>query len=545
MSVPDQDLLGESTGVKDGFKHSPLPSTKSELTTEQAPESALTPDKASQQYPHGIRLFLVVSALLLSMFLIALDMSVDNIGWYASAFFITLAVFQSAWGKAYQYFDLKLTFLLTIFLFEVGSLICGVAQNSITLIIGRAIAGLGGAGVTGGVYTIMAFTVPPPKVPKYLGLIGAVFSVASVAGPLLGGVFAGEATWRWCFYLNLPVGGVAMAILILFFQTPEAVKPIPVTVKELLVVMDIPGIVLCMGSLICLSLAMQWGGTSKPWSSPDVIGTLVGFAIMLVSFVVDQWYFGEKAMLVLRVFRHRTVLAVSIFIFFLNSANFLLIYNLPEYFQIVQGASAIDSGLQNLSLILSTALTTLISGYALGKVRIYPAFLITSAGFLTLGAGLIYTLDSGSSLGKIIGFQILVGVGVGMGIQVPVAAAQDAFVAGGSPADVPVATAVVLFFQLIAGAVFVAASQALLTTRMVATLATLAPGLAPSTVLGVGATEIRSVFSGSDLSNVVQAYMAGIKDSWAMSIGLAGVTFLIAFTGKWGKMHEAPAVSVA
>lgn len=106
-----------------------------------------------------------------------------------------------------------------------------------------------------------------------------------------------------------------MAILILFFQTPEAVKPIPVTVKELLVVMDIPGIVLCMGSLICLSLAMQWGGTSKPWSSPDVIGTLVGFAIMLVSFVVDQWYFGEKAMLVLRVFRHRTVLAVSIFIF--------------------------------------------------------------------------------------------------------------------------------------------------------------------------------------------------------------------------------------
>lgn len=229
----------------------------------------------------------------------------------------------------------------------------------------------------------------------------------------------------------------------------------------------------------------------------------------------------------------------------LNSANFLLIYNLPEYFQIVQGASAIDSGLQNLALILSTALTTLISGYALGKVRIYPAFLITSAGFLTLGAGLIYTLDSGSSLGKIIGFQILVGVGVGMGIQVPVAAAQDAFVAGGSPADVPVATAVVLFFQLIAGAVFVAASQALLTTRMVATLATLAPGLAPSTVLGVGATEIRSVFSGSDLSNVVQAYMAGIKDSWAMSIGLAGVTFLVAFTGKWGKMHGAPAVSVA
>ena len=171
------------------------------------------------QLPTNFRLFAIILALVLSMFLVSLDMtivataipritdefhSLQDVGWYGSAFFLTLASFQSTWGKAYRYFDLKLTFLMSIFIFEVGSLICGVSQNSVTLIVGRAIAGLGGAGVASGVYIIIAFSAPPDKRAAYTGILGATYGVASVVGPLLGGVFTDHATWRWAFYVNLP-----------------------------------------------------------------------------------------------------------------------------------------------------------------------------------------------------------------------------------------------------------------------------------------------------------------------------------------------------
>jgi MFS family permease len=123
--------------------------------------------------------------------------SLDDISWYGSAFFMTLGGFQSMWGKAYKYFPLKLTFLIAIFIFELGSLICGVAPNSLTFIIGRAIAGVGAAGIGSGAYTIVAFAAEPKKRATYTGTLGAAYGVAAVAGPLVGGVLTDKASWRW------------------------------------------------------------------------------------------------------------------------------------------------------------------------------------------------------------------------------------------------------------------------------------------------------------------------------------------------------------
>jgi MFS transporter, DHA2 family, glioxin efflux transporter len=165
------------------------------------------------EYPAAFRLAMIVVALALSVFLVALDMtivataiphitdqfhSLDQVGWYGSAFFLTLASFQSTWGKAYKYFPLKASFLISILIFEIGSLVCGVAKNSTTLIVGRAIAGAGGAGIASGAYTIIAFSAPPQQRPAFTGVLGAAYGIASVIGPLLGGVFTDKLTWRWC-----------------------------------------------------------------------------------------------------------------------------------------------------------------------------------------------------------------------------------------------------------------------------------------------------------------------------------------------------------
>lgn len=169
----------------------------------------------SALYPGPAKLFPILLAVVLSIFLVALDMtivataipritdefqSLNDVGWYGSAFFLTVAAFQSTWGKAYKYFDLKWTFMVAIFIFEVGSLICGVAPNSTALIVGRAIAGAGGAGIASGAYTILAFAVEPARVAAFTGILGATYAVASVVGPLLGGVFTDNVSWRWCFY---------------------------------------------------------------------------------------------------------------------------------------------------------------------------------------------------------------------------------------------------------------------------------------------------------------------------------------------------------
>lgn len=244
---------------------------------EQQDDLALHPVESSM-YPSMAKLMPILLAIVLAIFLVALDMtivataiphitdefhSLNDVGWYGSAFFLTVAAFQSAWGKAYKYFPLKWSFLIAIFIFEVGSLICAVAPNSTALIVGRAIAGAGGAGIASGCYTILAFAVEPAKVAAFTGILGASYAVASVAGPLLGGVFTQYVSWRWCFYINLPIGGLSAVIILVFFKAPKAAKPQPAPMKEKILQLDLGGAFMIMAAIVCLILALQWGGTTK------------------------------------------------------------------------------------------------------------------------------------------------------------------------------------------------------------------------------------------------------------------------------------------
>ncbi|EER23998.1 Major Facilitator Superfamily protein [Coccidioides posadasii C735 delta SOWgp] len=280
------------------------------------------------QYPRGATLAFIVIALILSIFLPSLDMTIvataipkitdefhglDKVSWYGSAFFMTNGGFQSSWGKAYKYFPLKMTFLLSILVLELGSLICAGAPNSTTLIASRAISGLGAAGIGTGAYTIIAFVAEPRERAMFTGIIGVSYGFASDAGPLIGGVFPAKVSWRWCFYINLPIGGVSALIILLLFHAPYSAKPVPASWKEKLLQMDIVGIAMIMGAVVTYILALQYGGQSKAWNSAQVIGLLVAFVVILIVFCVWERFQGERAMVIPRLFKQRTVaLAISI-----------------------------------------------------------------------------------------------------------------------------------------------------------------------------------------------------------------------------------------
>ncbi|PNP48476.1 hypothetical protein THARTR1_10324 [Trichoderma harzianum] len=218
-------------------------------------------EPTADEYPHGLRLITLVLAINLAMFLASLDQTIlgtaipkitdefhglSQVSWYGSAYFMCLGGFQSTWGKVYKYFPLKISFAIAVFVFEVGSLICGVARNSNTFIVGRAIAGIGGAGITSGSTVILAFSAEPAKRPTLMSTMGVTYCIAFILEPLIGGAFSEKVTWRWCFYINLPIGGVAMALFFLFFRTPSVSTTQDATLKEKLLHMDPVGTLLAV-----------------------------------------------------------------------------------------------------------------------------------------------------------------------------------------------------------------------------------------------------------------------------------------------------------
>jgi len=307
------------------------PTSDASLTHAANHADVLPEDKIDEsEYPKGMRFWSIVMALILSIFLASLDLtiistaiptitdqfqSLADVGWYASALFLPVAATQSMWGKAFKYFSVKLVFMFSIFIFEVGSLICGVAPNSETFIAGRAITGAGVAGTFSGCYIIIAFSTSPKTRPAMTSILGATYAVASIVGPLIGGAFTNGVSWRWCFYINLPFGGLAAAAILFSFRPPRAAAPVKASLKEKFIQMDILGTALIMVSVVCYLLALQWGGIAKVWSNAGVVGCLVGFGLLAIAFAVNEWWMGEKALVHPTYLRHRTVMSGCLYSF--------------------------------------------------------------------------------------------------------------------------------------------------------------------------------------------------------------------------------------
>ncbi|CAH0028936.1 unnamed protein product [Clonostachys rhizophaga] len=500
------------------------------------------------EYPKGSHLVLVTTALVLSVFLVALDQTIvgtaipkitdefkglQYVSWYGTAYFMTSAGFQSSWGKVPIYFNLKYSFLVAMLVFELGSLICGVAPTATAFIVGRAIAGLGCAGITTCAMTIIVLSSRPENVPRFMGVIGATYNIGAVCGPLIGGAFSEGVTWRWCFYINLPVGGIALLVVLFFFHNPSHSKPIDATLLEKIANLDLGGVALAMGAIISLTLALEYGGQKMPWNSSTVIGLLVGFVAIGIAFVAWQIWQGDRGMIPPRVIKVLPIWSMSLFQFFFAGSYMVSLYYLPIYFQSVHGVSPIQSGVRNLPLVIASAIAILLTGQLVAKTQRTGPVMVFGSSLATVACGLFYTFNTDTSTGTWIGYQILAGAAWGSGFQMAINTVQ----AKAKPADLSTAISLNFTFQTFGGAFGSAAAQSAFVNIMTSKLASTAPTVDPATVILTGSAEIRNVFAPDQVPGIVLAYMSGLKVTFALMAGFAGMSFLLSGLQSWKKIY--------
>ncbi|KAL3302902.1 major facilitator superfamily transporter [Colletotrichum asianum] len=521
-------------------------------------------------YPHGLKLILIIIALCLAVFLVALDQtiiapalgaitseygSVKDIGWYGSAYLLTTTALQPMYGTVYKLFSVKYIYIAAIAVFEIGSLVCALAPDSTAFIIGRAVAGIGTAGLFSGSIVILSYTMPLEKRPLAFGLIGGMWGIASVAGPLLGGVFTEKATWRWCsvqltinagFYINLPIGGIAMVFVFFLLHLSRKNNPEGKTLVQRLMQLDLIGTAIFIPAIVCLLLALQWGGAEYPWKSAKIIGLFVGFGLMIIIFIGIQLWQGDKGTLPPYLFKNRNVVCAMLFACFFGAAFFPLIYYLSLYFQAIQGVSAVQAGIKILPLLLATVVASMASGALISVIGYYSAIILPSLVLFTVGSGLITTFDLDTPMREWFGYQVLAGLGIGAGFQIGVLVVQTVL----PLEEVPVATAVVQFFQSFGGAIMIAVAQSLFQTGLVNGVATRVPDLDPSIFINAGADQVRSILTQMGRADVIDAvlesYMVGLRHTYYVTVACAAAAFVACLGLQWKsvkKEGKGPAVA--
>ncbi|MEI5524336.1 MFS transporter [Streptomyces brasiliscabiei] len=402
--------------------------------------------------PEGVPGGVLVSigALLLGMLLAALDQTIvstalptivsdlgglEHLSWVVTAYMLAATAATPLWGKLGDQYGRKRLFQTAIVIFLIGSALCGAAQDMPQLIAFRALQGLGGGGLMVLSMAIVGDLVPPRERGRYQGLFGAVFGATSVLGPLLGGLFTEHLSWRWVFYVNLPVGAVALLVIAAVLHIPR---------KAERHVIDYLGTFLIASVATCLVLVASLGGTTWDWNSPQIIGLCVLAAVLVAVFVAVERRAAEPV-LPLKLFRVRTFTLSAVISFVVGFAMFGAMTYLPTFLQVVHGVSPTMSGVHMLPMVFGLLLASTVSGQIVSRTGRWKVFPLAGTGVTTLGLLLLHQLDADSGDGEMSAYLFVFGTGLGLVMQVLVLVVQNAV----SYEDLGVATSGATFFRSI------------------------------------------------------------------------------------------------
>ncbi|KAK6201086.1 multidrug-resistance transporte [Scheffersomyces amazonensis] len=392
--------------------------------------------KKEDQYLTGFKLFSCVFSILSCLFLIGLDQtivvtlttavgnkfnSIQKIGWLSSGYLLTVCVFAPFWGKFSISFGRKFTMMLSILIFEIGSLICGLSVNMNMLIAGRVIAGIGGGGIQALTFIIGTEVVPMHKRPRIMTFVGITTAISSVLGPVIGGAFTTHVTWRWSFYINLPIGGISLLLFFIAFNPP----PVAGSFREKIVKLDFIGTAIIITGLTLLLLALTFGSSYEyKWNSAIVVSFFVVGGCLCIAFFIWTYKFSKCPLILPEVLNIPQVNASALVSFFMFAYFISTTLYLSIYFQLVRGKSALDTGINLFPLIISLVVTSVLSGRLIKKTLSVKPFVIIGGIFSPIGVALLTLYGIDTSTGKSIGLQILLGIAIRIQFQSSVLSAQ-------------------------------------------------------------------------------------------------------------------------
>lgn len=481
------------------------------------------------------QILVVFSALMLGMLLAALDQTIvatalptivgdlgglNHLSWVVTAYLLTSTAATPLYGKISDLFGRKLLFQTAIVLFLLGSILSGLSQNMGELIAFRAVQGLGGGGIFAMVMAIIGDIVPPRDRGKYQGLIGAVFAAASVLGPLAGGFFTDSLSWRWIFYVNVPIGIVALIVTSIVLKLP---------VNKTKHHIDFLGSALVAAAVTGVLLITVWGGNTYAWTSPTIIILAVVSVVLVAAFLYVESHSPEPV-LPLGLFRNQIFTVSSIIGLLVGFILFGSIIFLPEYQQIVRGASAVKSGLMLIPLTFGVVLASVGSGALItrtGKYKIYPiaGTLIASVGLYSLSALKIDTSFIVQS-----GMMFLAGFGIGLCMQVIVLATQN----GVEYKDLGTATSAISFFRTMGGAIGTSFFGSILVNRLAYNMPKLLPkGIHVSHAMTTGAisgspTYLKSLPAPIHTA-LLQAFVNSLHVMFLAAVPFGVLAFIVSF----------------